>query len=60
MKNDFAIGKLRPAKGWKKEYLRCHAESNDHSRFAAQATAIAKTASFMFKAPKLLALERDF
>ena len=48
-----------PLNGWKKEYLRRHAESNDHSRFAAQATAIAKTASSMFKAPKLLASERE-
>ena len=54
MKNDFAIGKLRPAKGWKKEYLRCHAESSDHSRFAVQAIAIAKTAGSVFKTPKLL------
>ena len=40
MKNDFAIGKLRPAKGWKKEYLRGHAKMSDHSRFAVQAFAI--------------------
>ena len=59
MKNDFAIDKLHPAKGWKKEYLRCHAESSDHWRFAVQATAIAKTASSMFKEPKLLASERE-
>ena len=56
---DVAIGKLRPAKGWKKEYLRRHAESSNHSRFAVQAIAIVKTASFVFKAPKLLASERE-
>ena len=59
MKNDFAIGKLRPAKGWKKEYLRRHAESSDHSRFAVQAIAIAKTAGSVFKTPKLLSSERE-
>ena len=59
MKNDFAIGKLRPAKGWKKEYLRRHAESRDHSRFAVQAIAIAKTAGSVFKMPKLLSSERE-
>ena len=52
MKNDFAIGKVRPAKGWKKEYLRRHADSSDHSRFAPQATAIAKSATSLFKAPR--------
>ena len=59
MKNDFAIGKLRPAKGWKKECLRRHAKTSDHSRFAVQALAIAKTASSVFKTPKLLSSERE-
>ena len=59
MKNDFAIGKLRPVKGWKKEYLRRHAETSDHSRFTVQALAIAKTASSVFKTPKLLSSERE-
>ena len=59
MKNGFTVGKLRPAKGWKKEYLRCHAETSDHSRFAVQALAIAKTASSVFKMPKLLSSERE-
>ena len=53
MKNDFAIGKVCPTKGWKKEYLRRHADSSDHWRFAPQATAIAKSATSLFKAPRL-------
>ena len=59
MTNDFALGKVKPAKGWKKEYLRRHAESKDHSKFAPQATAIARTAAEVFKAPKLLTSERE-
>ena len=59
MKNDFAFGKFCPAKGWKKEYLRCHMESRDHLKFASQTSAIVKTASSVFKAPKLLASERE-
>ncbi|XP_065892733.1 zinc finger protein 862-like [Dysidea avara] len=59
LKNDFALRKVRPAKGWKKEYLRRHADSSDHSRIAPQVTAIAKTASSMFKAPKTSASERE-
>ena len=59
MKNEFALGKLRPAKGWKKEYHRRHAESNDHARFAPQATAISRTACAVFKTPRLFASERE-
>ena len=29
--NDFAVGKKRPGKGWKKEYLQRHADSNQHA-----------------------------
>ena len=30
LSNDFARGKKRPGKGWKKEYLQRHADSNQH------------------------------
>ena len=53
MKSDFAIGKVPPMKEWKKEYLRCQADSSNHWRFALQATAIAKSATSLFKAPRL-------
>jgi len=52
-------GKLRPAKGWKKEYLRRHTESNDHARFPPQATVISRTACAVFETPRLLASERE-
>ena len=59
LKNYFALGKVRPAKGWKREYLRRHDDSSNYSRIAPQVTAIAKTASSMFKAPKTSASERE-
>ena len=51
-KNDFAIGKQRPAKGWKKEYLHRHAVSDDHARHAALVVSTAKSAAGMFKVTK--------
>ena len=59
LKNDFACGKSRPPKGWKKEYLRRHADSSDHAMHAPTAIAISKTAVSMFKAPKFLASEAE-
>ena len=59
LKNDFACGKSRPPKGWKKEYLRRHADSSDHAKHAPTAIAISKTAVSMFKAPKFLASEAE-
>ena len=59
LKNNFALGKIRPAKGWKKEYLRYHTNLSDYSQIAPQVTAIAKTASSMFKVPKTSASERE-
>ena len=57
LKNDFACGKSHPPKGWKKEYLRRHAESGDHAKHSSLAISTAKTAVFMFKLTKLNASE---
>lgn len=32
--NEFVMGKVRPRKGWKKEYLQRHVVSKDHARHA--------------------------
>ena len=32
LKNDVACGKSCPPKGWKKEYLRRHTDSSDHTK----------------------------
>ena len=34
LKNKFVRGKDRPLRGWKKEYLRRHADSRDHTKYA--------------------------
>ena len=49
LRDEFALGKIRPPKGWKKEYLRRHALSDNHSKHA---IATAKTDSSVFKAPR--------
>ena len=59
LKNDFALGKICPAKSLKKEYLRRHADSSGQSWITPQVTAIAKTASSMFKVLKISASERE-
>ena len=59
LKNEFARGKARPPRGWKKEYLRRHADSNDHTRHAPSVISTAKTAVSMFKPTKLRASERE-
>ena len=59
LKNEFARGKARPPRGWKKEYLRRHADSNDHTRHASSVISTAKTAVSMFKPTKLRASERE-
>ena len=46
LRDEFALGKIRPPKGWKKEYLRRHALSDNHSKHA---IATAKTDSSVFK-----------
>ena len=51
--------KPRPPRGWKKVYLRQHADSNDHTRHVPLAITTAKTAGSMFKTTKLHASERD-
>ena len=57
LKNDFACGKPHPPKGWKKEYLRRHAESSNHAKHGSLAISTAKTAVFVFRVPKFYALE---
>ena len=59
LKNEFAHGKPRPPRGWKKEYLRRHADSNDHTRQAPLVMSTAKTATAMFKTTKLQASEKE-